>query len=61
LQHLLSKIHIKSSQIFDPYENLLQQMNTKTTSQMRLGYLVLQVNQHLKFIQISKYFIDILN
>ncbi|SVA88797.1 uncharacterized protein METZ01_LOCUS141651 [marine metagenome] len=58
---MLSGIHIKSSQIFDPYENLLHQMNRKTTSQMRLGYLVLQVNQLFKFILISKYFIDILN
>ena len=51
---MLREIHIKSSQIFDPYENLLHQMNTKIKSQMRLDYRVLQVNQLFKFILISK-------
>ena len=36
-------------------------MNRKTTIKMRLEYMVLQVNQILKLLIISKYFIDILN
>ena len=36
-------------------------MNRKTTIQMRLEYLFMQVNQILKLFIISKNFIDILN